>query len=180
MKIGQKIKRLRLANDLTQDELAIRSDLTRGFISLVERDRTSISIEALASILDVLGTTLSEFFRRLEEQKVVFTVGDRVRVDREGEEENIELLIPGAHQHLMDPALVTIDAGKSAVDSGHEGDEFGMVLEGRVVLEIEGRGPENVRKGECFYFPADRPHRLHNPGKRTARILWVVSPPMFH
>ncbi|UCF32024.1 MAG: cupin domain-containing protein [bacterium] len=180
MKVGQRIKRLRVANNLTQDELALRSDLTRGFISLVERDRTSISIEALAQILDVLGTTLSEFFRQLEEQKVVFTVDDRVRVDREDEEEIIELLIPGAQQHLMDPALVSIEPDKSAVDEGHEGEEFGMVLEGRVILEIEGSGTYRLEKGECFYFPADRPHRLFNPGRKTAKILWVVSPPMFH
>ena len=180
LKIGQRIKRLRLANNLTQGELALRSDLTRGFISLVERDRTSISIEALAQILDVLGTTLSDFFRQLEEQKIVFTRNDRVRVDREDEEEIIELLIPGAQQHLMDPALVTIEPGKTAVDSGHEGEEFGMVLEGRLILELEGFSPRGIRKGECFYFPADRPHRLYNPGKTTARVLWVVTPPMFH
>lgn len=180
MKIGQRIKRLRLANNLTQDELALRSDLTRGFISLVERDRTSISIEALAQILAVLGTDLSEFFRQLEEKRVVYAKEDRVIVDREYEEEVIELLIPGAQQNLMDPALVSIAPGKAAVDHGHEGEEFGIVLAGWVVLELEGQGPQKVRKGECFYYQADRPHRILNRGKRTAKILWVVSPPVFH
>lgn len=180
MKIGKKLKMLRVASNLTQDELALRADLTRGFISLVERDKTSISIEALAQILNVLGTNLSEFFRQIEEKKVVFTREDRVTVSREGEEEVIELLIPRAQKHLMDPVLVTIDPGKSSDDVAHEGEEFGMVLRGRVTLVIEGSGTYEVREGECFYFPSSRPHRIINGGREKARILWVVTPPVFH
>lgn len=182
MNIGKKIKRLRLANDLTQDELALRADLTKGFISLLERDHTSISIEALAQILEVLGSNLSEFFKDLEmaEQKVVFRLKDRVLVEGEGDEETIELLIPGAQANMMDPVLVTIEPGKASKDSGHEGEEFGMVLSGTVILEMEGHKQQSIRKGECFYFKADRPHSVTNKGKRTATILWVVSPPVYH
>ena len=182
MKIGKRIKRLRLANDLTQDELALRADLTKGFISQLERDHTSISIDALAQILDVLGTSLSEFFSNLEmgEQKVVFSSEDRVLVKGKGDEETMELLIPGAPQHLMDPVLVTIEPGQASTDSGHEGEEFGMLLSGTVILEMEGYKDQRVRKGECFYFKADRPHVVVNRGKRTAIILWVVSPPLYH
>lgn len=182
MKIGNRIKRLRIANDLTQDELALRADLTKGFISLLERDRTSVSIEALAQILAVVGCSLSEFFKETEsgDKKVVFRKADRVLVEGSEEEETIELLIPGAQSNLMDPVLVTIEPGRSSVDQGHEGEEFGMVLAGRVTLQIEGNKPKRVRKGECFYFESARPHTLTNQGKQTAKILWVVSPPVFH
>ena len=182
MKIGKMIKRLRIANDLTQDELALRADLTKGFISLLERDRTSISIEALAQILAVVGSSLTEFFKEMEsgDKRVVFRKGDRVLVEGSEDEETIELLIPGAQSNLMDPVLVTIEPGRSSVDQGHEGEEFGMVLSGRVTLQIEGNKPQSVRKGECFYFESARPHTLSNNGKKTATILWVVSPPVFH
>ena len=182
MKIGKRIKRLRLANDLTQDELALRADLTKGFISLLERDHTSISIEALTQVLEVLGSSLSEFFKTLEmgEQKVVFRSGDRVLVRGDEGEETIELLIPGARQNMMDPVLVTIEPGQASTDIGHEGEEFGMVLSGTVTLEMEEYKDQRVRKGECFYFKADRPHVIVNKGKRTATILWVVSPPVYH
>ena len=182
MKIGKRIKRLRLANDLTQDELALRADLTKGFISQLERDHTSISIEALSQVLEVLGLSLSEFFREMEvgEQKVVFGSRDRVRVEGEGDEETIELLIPGAQANMMDPVLITIEPGQASTDSGHEGEEFGMVLSGTVILEMEGHRQQRVRKGECFYFKADRPHAVANRGKKTATILWVVSPPVYH
>jgi len=182
MQIGKKIKRLRLADDLTQDELALRADLTKGFISLLERDHTSISIEALAQILEVLGSSLSEFFKDLEraEQKVVFNAEDRVLIEEEGDEEIVELLIPGAQRNMMDPVLVTIKPGHASTDSGHEGEEFGMVLSGTVSLEMEGYKRQRVRKGECFYFKADRSHVVINRGKRKATIIWVVSPPVYY
>jgi transcriptional regulator with XRE-family HTH domain len=182
MEIGKRIKRLRLANNLTQDELALRADLTKGFISLLERDHTSISIEALAQVLEVLGSSLSDFFKALEmgERKVVFRAEDRVLVKGEQNEETIELLIPGAQGGIMDPVLITVEPGQASIDSGHEGEEFGMVLSGTVILEMEGHKNQRVGKGECFYFKADRPHTVINRGKRTATILWVVSPPVYH
>lgn len=182
MQIGKRIKRLRLANDLTQDELALRADLTKGFISLLERDRTSISIEALAQVLEVMGSSLSEFFKDLEmgERKVVFGAADRVLVKGRKDEETIELLIPGAQRNLMDPVLITIEPGQASIDGGHEGEEFGMILSGTVTLQMEGHRDQKVRKGECFYFKADRPHVVINKHKRTATILWVVSPPVYH
>ena len=47
MDIGQKIKELRVAKGLTQEELADRSELSKGFISQLERDLTSPSIATL-------------------------------------------------------------------------------------------------------------------------------------
>ncbi len=49
--IGLKIKGLRLENGLTQDELASRCELTKGFISQVENNLTSPSINTLDDIL---------------------------------------------------------------------------------------------------------------------------------
>lgn len=54
MNIGKKLKRLRQEKYLTQDELASRCELSKGFISQVERDLTSPSIANLADILEGL------------------------------------------------------------------------------------------------------------------------------
>ena len=62
LNIGQKIMAMRLASDLTQEELAIRAGLTKGFISQLENDQTSIQIDSLADIVEVFGMTMSEFF----------------------------------------------------------------------------------------------------------------------
>ena len=67
MNIGQKVRELRIAKNLTQEELADRSELSKGFISQLERDLTSPSIATLVDILQCLGTNLNEFFSDDEE-----------------------------------------------------------------------------------------------------------------
>ena len=71
MDIGSKIRDLRLENDLTQEELASRVELTKGYISQLENNLTSPSINTLLDILEVLGTNISEFFDTKKEEKVV-------------------------------------------------------------------------------------------------------------
>ena len=58
MQIGDKIKRMRIEKGLTQEELANRCELSKGFISQVENDLTSPSIATLIDILEILGTNL--------------------------------------------------------------------------------------------------------------------------
>ena len=60
--IGGKIKRRRIRLGLTQEELAARTELSKGFISQLERNLTSPSIATLADILEALGTSLADFF----------------------------------------------------------------------------------------------------------------------
>ncbi|MBQ2412930.1 MAG: helix-turn-helix transcriptional regulator [Anaerotignum sp.] len=70
MEIGQKIKRLRLQRGLTQEELADRCELSKGFISLLERDLTSPALSTLVDILECLGTDLPAFFNDHGDEKI--------------------------------------------------------------------------------------------------------------
>ena len=77
MNIGEKIKQLRIKNGLTQEELASRCELSKGFISQLERNLTSPSIATLMDILESLGTDLKDFFNesaneRLYSKKMTF------------------------------------------------------------------------------------------------------------
>ena len=63
MNLGNKIKERRVLLQLTQQELANRCELTKGYISQLENDSVSPSLETLEIILDVLGISLSEFFK---------------------------------------------------------------------------------------------------------------------
>ena len=73
MKLGEKIRLLRQGCYLTQEELADRCELTKGYISQIENDLTSPSIATLVDILAALGTTLKDFFNEDEEEKIVYT-----------------------------------------------------------------------------------------------------------
>ena len=76
MEIGKKIKRLRLQRGLTQEELADRCELSKGFISLLERDLTSPALSTLMDILECLGTDLPAFFNDHGDERIVFGAKD--------------------------------------------------------------------------------------------------------
>ena len=95
MKIGERIRNSRQSSNLTQEELAERANLTKGFISQIERDLTSISLDSLAQILEALDENISDFFREGSEEKIIYREKDRVAIDKE-KIEKFELLVPGS------------------------------------------------------------------------------------
>ncbi len=64
-KVGSKIKELRLKNNLSQEKLALLSNLDRTYIASVESGKRNISIVNLEKIIIALDTTLENFFKEL-------------------------------------------------------------------------------------------------------------------
>ena len=93
MVIGQRIKQLRIMKGLTQEELADRAELSKGFISQVERDLTSPSIATLMDILQCLGVSVSEFFTEEPEEQIVFTKEDYFVKKDEDNKNTIEWIV---------------------------------------------------------------------------------------
>lgn len=177
MDIGKKLKELRLQNDLTLGDLASRSELTKGFLSQVERNLTTPSIATLEDILEALGSSLSEFFREEEEKQVVFQTEDFF-VD-EQENYTIEWIVPNAQKNQMEPIIMTLHPHKkSHVLSAYQGQEFGYVLKGNVTI-VQGGKKYKVKARETFYMDGTTSHYLYNHGSSDARILWITTPPMF-
>lgn len=180
MKIGERLKRLRMVNSLTQEELASRADVTKGFISQLENDATSPSIATLKDIVDVFGISMQEFFSEEPDQDIVFGRDARVQATDDSDNIKVELLVPGAQNREMDPVLVTLDPGGEMDEQPiHVGEEFGFVISGKVQLRLDNK-LYTVDKGECFYFSSDRKHTVKNIGKGAAKLLWVVTPPTFY
>ena len=177
MDIGKKIKELRLSNDLTLEELASRSELTKGFLSQVERNLTSPSISTLEDSLEALGTDLSHFFRQEQEKKIVFHTADFF--EDEQEDYKIEWIVPNAQKNDMEPILLTLHPGCDSMEMvSHSGEEFGYVLKGSILL-VKGNQTYRIKAKETFYIEGTESHYLHNPGSVEARILWITTPPMF-
>lgn len=177
MDIGSRLKELRILKGLTQEELADRAELSKGFISQVERNLTSPSIATLMDILQCLGTSVSEFFSETPEEQIVFGRQDFfVKYDAELKNE-IQWIIPNAQKNRMEPILLTLEAGGSTCpDNPHEGEEFGYVLQGSVTIHLGSR-IQRAKKGESFYFTADKNHYLTS--RTGATLIWVSSPPSF-
>lgn len=178
MKIGYKIKALRVAKNLTQEELADRAELSKGFISQVERDLTSPSIATLMDILQCLGTNLKDFFNDEEEEQIVFRQEDYFEKTDEELGNKIEWIIPNAQKNEMEPIRLTLrPCGSTYPDQPHEGEEFGYVLSGSIIIHV-GSKNYKAKKGEAFYFTPSGRHYIE-AGKNGAVLIWVSSPPSF-
>ena len=177
MDIGKRMKELRIQYGLTQQELADRSELTKGFISQLERNLTSPSITTLMDILQCLGTSIGEFFNEAPDEQIVFGKQDYfVKEDTEYKNE-IKWIIPNAQKNTIEPIYLTLQAGGSTCpDTPHEGEEFGYVLQGAVSIHL-GNKTYKAKKGESFYYTADKTHFLSS--KNGATLIWVSSPPSF-
>ena len=150
MKIGKKLKELRTQNGLTLEELANRSELTKGFLSQLERDLTSPNISALENILEALGTNLADFFQSSKEEQIVFHTQDFFV--NEQDDLVTEYIIPNAQKNQMEPLLLTLKPGAKSQDvKAHEGEEFGYILKGSVVLVV-GNKRLKVKSKETFYI----------------------------
>lgn len=177
MQIGEKIKQLRVRNQLTLEELANRSELTKGFLSQVERNLTSPSIATLEDILEALGTTLGEFFAQEKEEKIVFTANDFF----ENFQDNYDIyyVVPNAQKNRMEPILLHLKKGGVSEEIlPTEAEEFGYVLQGKIKLHY-GDEVYVVKKGQTFYLTGGKSHYISNDWEGEAKVLWVSTPPSF-
>ena len=177
MDIGFKIKELRMERGLTQEELADRAELSKGFISQVENNLTSPSIATLTDILQCLGTDLNDFFNDTKDEQIVFSKEDYFEKNDSELKNSIQWIIPNAQKNTMEPILLTLEQGGSTYpDNPHEREEFGYVLKGSVEIHIGGK-IYKAKKGESFYYEAKYSHHIES--KKGATIIWVSSPPSF-
>lgn len=178
MEIGQKLKELRVAKGLTQEELADRAELSKGFISQLERDITSPSIATLMDILQCLGTTINDFFSEEPEEQVVFHYEDYFEKKDSELKSLTEWIIPNAQKNMMEPIRLTLEPGGLTYrDVPHEGEEFGYILKGSVKIHI-GNKVYTAKRGESFYLTPHSEHYLE-AGVSGAMLIWISTPPSF-
>ena len=178
MVLDEKIKDLRLACGLTQEELADRCELSKGYISQIENDLTSPSIATLVDLLAALGSSLKEFFSSEEDdEKVVFSKDEFI--EKQGGGYVLNWLVPNAQKTVMEPVHIILQSESSTEDDfPHEGEEFGYVLEGEIKIVL-GKKSYKCKKGQSFYFVSNKVHKIVNEKAKRAVFIWVSSPPNF-
>lgn len=176
MQLGAKIKTLRLQKGLTQEELGERTNLTKGYISQLERDLNSPSIETLFAILEVLGTTPKEFFDdENEERKIVFSAKDQIRYEDPDMKYKMRWLVPPSNDNEMEPVLITFaESGEFKQFEPSRAETFIYVLEGKIRLLL-GDNEYVAVKGDSVYYEANLPHQVVNAASGTTRILLVAT-----
>lgn len=179
MDIGAKIKAIRLQRGLTQEELALRCELTKGYISQLENDIASPSIATLIDILNILGISLQNFFTEPKKEKIVFGKTDFFE-STNGDGTNL-WLIPNSQKNEMEPIILELpEGGESELRLPFEGEEFGYVLEGKIEIML---GNEKfiykAKKGEAFYIDGKFEHSIKNTFNGRSRLIWVTTPSNF-
>lgn len=177
VELATRLKAARIAKGYTLDRLADLSGLGKGMLSKVENFRVSPSLPTIAKMCDALGLSLSQLFEGLDQKpKLCITrVGERRLVERDRDQSNIiyEALAHKRPDRNMDPFLLQVPAGGGRHEPmPHEGEEFLIVIKGKVSFEYDEEIHE-LSQGDAVYFDAEINHRLFNTHKRDASVLCV-------
>ncbi|WP_024512357.1 cupin domain-containing protein [Bradyrhizobium sp. ARR65] len=173
--VGANIRQLRMAKGMTLDRLASLSELTRGYISLVERGLKMPSIAALLRIAAALEVKAAYFFDPNSEPAPRYTLFREEDRNTPLQEGGFELfaLAAGRTLKMMEPFLLSPPL-KSAQRASHAGEEMLFVVNGRIAIKLDGE-ELILSKGDCLYFSGETPHEVRSLGRQRAEVLVVVA-----
>jgi transcriptional regulator with XRE-family HTH domain len=156
-------------------EVAGQSGLTKGFLSKLERDLTSVSVASLIRLCDALGVSVGSLFQAAKGEVV-----------RRGEYPAINFGGKGMEEYLLTPSgekrvqaiLSDIEPGGGSGDEPYSlpvDVEFAFVLAGELRMAVAGE-ELILDAGDAFTFPSvDHTFRVLASARPT-RVLWVFSP----
>jgi transcriptional regulator with XRE-family HTH domain len=177
--LGDRVRSLREAMDLSLRDLAERSGVSAPMLSQVERGETSPTLAVAEKIAAGLELTLSQLLR-LDEDRHVVVVRERERRTRRRRGHTVEELsppLPGQRADVSEHTLAPGSATGGPDDPPmHEpgSRETAVVLDGAVDLFIDGQRHE-LAEGDSVTFDADLPHHFENNGTAAARLIAVVA-----
>ncbi len=176
--LGNKLKQFRLAKQMTLQQVADAAGCTAAYVSQIENDKTSPSIASLKKIAAAVGVRIVDFF--LDESgddPVVLDPSQWVTVSLPGWKADIRQMMRMVKHRQMQPFYTVIEPGGGTRENySHQGEEFGLVLEGELTLTV-GEETHKVKKGSSFYYSSTLPHSWTNEGEVPCTVVWVVTPP---
>jgi len=184
LELGKKIKKLRTEQKLTLKELGLRANLSVGYISLVERGLTSISLTSLQNIAAALGVSSNDFFQAPTGMAERVVRGYDLRVFRLDNSHYVYHSLSGSvpkEERQMEPVLVTLLPGQrmeSVLPYSHDGEEFGYVLEGTLTFLVENKSCD-LNPGDSLHIPSTVPHNWANFTNKLVKLLYVSTAKVF-
>ena len=176
MSIGPKIKACRQESNLTIPQLAVTTGLSRGFISQVENDKVSLSLDSLQKFATALNVPVRNFLDDEPFPPVVVTKNARPRI-KSGDEPELEILSAPFGRQLQ-ILMVELPPGYQAGNCAHthEGEEWIMVLTGKVKV-IQGDFSLILEEGDCIHWDGSHPHLCQNATDTPSKVLVALTPP---
>lgn len=184
LELSQTIRKVRLQQKMTVEQLAKSSGFSKGFISQVENFRTTPSIKALCKIADALGIGVSELFEQ-NGQGEQFSFGnleDGVELQRDESVRYGIRYLALAHRQLgrkIDPFILEYTPAPRRDFLAHDAEEFFVLLEGEILYYVyDTKSPRRLKPGDTVYMKAHVPHAVALPeGCLHAKALVVYSDP---
>ena len=176
MSIGQKIKACRQELNLTIPQMADITGLSRGFISQVENDKVSLSLESLQKIASALKEPVKNFLEDQPFPPELISKKARPRI-KLGDEPEIEILSAPFGRKLQ-VMMVELPPGYQAGNCAHthEGEEWILVLSGKVKIS-QGDFSAILEEGDSIHWDGSYPHLCQNAADTPTKILAALTPP---
>jgi transcriptional regulator with XRE-family HTH domain len=169
MDIGAKIRAIRKRKEITIAQMCEGTGLSKGFISNVENNHTSPSINTLQTIANFLNIPLP--YLLLEKQEHMRVVKKSERTYSTHNHLKVEHIASKSGLRMM---IVEFPPGESiGEENAHEGQEVHLVLEGKVFAQ-QGEDSAVLESGDSFSWNACAPHFVKNIGEDKAVILIAV------
>jgi transcriptional regulator with XRE-family HTH domain len=178
--VGAALRKVRSARNLSLADVAEATGISASFLSLVEKDKSDITIGRLHRLIEFYGISITDLlpFTAHTEYPQVVSASDRRMLHSAAEGVDVYLLSTDTARQMM-PLEVVFEPGARLAEPGrHPGEEFILVLEGVLDLELEGSAPRVLEAGDSAYYPGERPHLLANASATEAlRIICIDTPP---
>lgn len=177
---GQRVRCLRRQKHLSFRQLARMAGVTAGYLSEVEAGRVSPTIVTLRKVLLALETDLGAFFS-LEPDTATGRIFPRREMPEVVEAARRYTFIlprrPGINMEIIEEIITPGDAPEfEAIPT----DMAGLVLEGELLLEIEGEPPARVGAGDAYYLPRDLRARGRSArADAPVRLLSIMQTPRY-
>ena len=180
MKLGRKIRDLRLRRGLTVQKLADATHLSKGFISQVENDHTSPSLSSLRDIAAALLISMAYLVVEDDSTLHVVRAAERPQLPADGTARRTELLsaLPGRNLELLMLELPPPGPLAGEQRHSHPGEVCILCVEGRVRL-LHGERELILETGDSCHFDGRIPHSTGSPGPAAARVLIATTPAAF-
>ncbi|NHM32848.1 helix-turn-helix domain-containing protein [Neobacillus terrae] len=171
MDIGSKIRTIRNRKKITIAQMCEGTGLSKGFISNVENNNTSPSINTLQTIAQFLNVPLPYLLLAKDQHMSVIRKNERQITTVECTDLTVQHL---ASRSGLSIRLVEFPPGTSTGElNAHEGEECHLVLQGKVLAE-QGEESFILEAGDTFSWSASVPHFVKNVGDEMAKILIAV------
>lgn len=182
MDVGERLQAIRTLKGLSQRELAKRAGVTNSTISMIEKNSVSPSISSLRKVLGGIPMSMVEFFSvELEPEspaQIVYKAHELIDIS----DGAVTMKLVGKSHRNRAIAFLT-EVYPPGADTGaemltHDGEETGILLEGRLELVV-GTELFILEAGDSYYFESTRPHRFRNPFEQPARLISAATPSNF-